>query len=270
MFHRRILYNIHDLKLGIGSQKVPSPDSQIAQDVLKQTEIIFPDVCKNAMQAYIKYKAYYDKKANASKLKQADYVYILQPKADHGKVPSSDFRWIVSYIIEKVLPNNISLVRKIGNKKTQVLHRMRLRQFTPRQPIPDIQITPRERKPDPEDIIKRDDLYARAWECEYEKPTFDSDYSNLVTPNSPEITVRSEEAADEMRSTPGSIRENSPEIIPHTDRSYDITDTDTDHYMQLDADTSVEQPEPTPSNPRSSRYDVRHNSKTNCNDDYRF
>ena len=35
------------------------------------------------MQAYIKYKAYYDKETNASKLKQSDYVYILQPKADH-------------------------------------------------------------------------------------------------------------------------------------------------------------------------------------------
>ena len=32
------------------------------------------------MQAYIKYKAYCDKKANASKNKQADYSLILQPK----------------------------------------------------------------------------------------------------------------------------------------------------------------------------------------------
>ena len=58
------------------------------------------------MQAYIKYKAYYDKKANASKLKQSDYVYILQPKADHqgSKIPFTDFRWIGPYIIEKVFP----------------------------------------------------------------------------------------------------------------------------------------------------------------------
>ena len=58
----------------------------MAQVVLEQTEIIFQDVRKNAMQAYIKYKAYYDKKANASKLKQADYVFISQPKADHQGV----------------------------------------------------------------------------------------------------------------------------------------------------------------------------------------
>ena len=62
VFHGRIPYNILDLKMGIRPQKNPSPDSQIAQDVLEQTEIIFQDVLKNVMQAYIKYKAYYDKK----------------------------------------------------------------------------------------------------------------------------------------------------------------------------------------------------------------
>ena len=73
---------------------------------------------------------------------------------------------------------------------------MRLRQFTPRQPIPDIPITPREWKADPEVVIKHDDLYARAWECEYDEPIFDSDYNNLATPSPHKITIRSEQAAD--------------------------------------------------------------------------
>ena len=164
VFHGRIPYNILDLKLGIRPQKIPAPDSEIAQDVLEQAETVFQDVRRNAMQAYIKYKAYYNKKANATKLKQSDYVYILQPKADHqgSKVPFTDFRWIGPYIVEKVLPNNNYVVRKIGTNKTQILHRMRLRHFTPRQPIPYIPVTPREWQPDPEVIIKRDDLYARA------------------------------------------------------------------------------------------------------------
>ena len=72
VFHGRIPYKILDLKMGIRPQKILSPDSQIAQDVLKQTEKIFQDLRKNAMQAYIKYKAYYVKKANALKLKQVD------------------------------------------------------------------------------------------------------------------------------------------------------------------------------------------------------
>ena len=62
VFHGRIPYNVSDLKMGISPQKIPSPDSQIAQGVLEQTETIFQDVRRNAMQAYIKYKEYYDKK----------------------------------------------------------------------------------------------------------------------------------------------------------------------------------------------------------------
>ena len=82
-FHGRIPYIILDIKLGIRPQQAHIPTSQIAQDVLDQTETFYQDVPTNAMQAYIKYKAYYYKKANASKLKEADFVYVLQPKADH-------------------------------------------------------------------------------------------------------------------------------------------------------------------------------------------
>ena len=48
--------------MGMRPQKTPSADSQITQDVIEQTEMIFQDVHENTMQAYIKYKAYYDKK----------------------------------------------------------------------------------------------------------------------------------------------------------------------------------------------------------------
>ena len=270
MFHGRIPYTILDLNLGIRPQKNPEPDSEIAQDVLEQTETIFQDVRRNAMQAYIKSKAYYDRKANATKLKQSDYVYILQPKTDHqgSKIPFTDVRWIGPYIVEKVLPNNNYVVRKIGTNKTQILHRMRLRQFTPRQSTPEISVTPREWQPDPEIIIKHDDLYARVWECEDDKSIFDSDSANVVSPNSPEVTVRSGEETDATRSTPGTTQEDSSNIPSHTDEMADGTDTD--HDMQPDADNSVEQIDPTPTNPCSSKYDLRHNPKLNCNDDYRY
>ena len=145
---------------------------------------------------------------------------------------------------------------------------MTLRHFRSRQPIQDKQIKPRKWKSDPEVNIKHDDLYARAWECEYDRPIFDSGYNILVTPNSPEVKVLSEEAADGMRTTPGTIRENCTEIIPQTDRSYDGTDTD--HYTQPDGDTGVEQPDPTPLKPRSSEIDLRQNPKPNCNDNCRY
>ena len=103
-------------------------------------------------------------------------------------------------------------------------------------------------------------MYARAWECEYEKSILIAITKN---PKPPEITVGSEEAVDEMSTTPQTIRENSPEVFPHADRS--CVGTDTDHYMQLYVDTSVEQPDPC-----SSNYDLHHNPKSNCIDDYRY
>ena len=57
VFHGRVPYNVLDLQMVIRPHRKPTPNSQIAEDVLKQTEMIFHDVRKNTMQAYIKYKA---------------------------------------------------------------------------------------------------------------------------------------------------------------------------------------------------------------------
>ena len=71
-----------------------------------------------------------------------------------------------------------------------------------------------------------------------------------------------------MRSTPGIIPGISPGNTPQTDGSCDGRNVD--HDAQPDADTSVEQPDLTPTNPRSSKYDLRHNRKPNFNDDKRY
>ena len=270
VFHGRIPYNVLDKKLGIHPQQQPIPTSQIAQEVLEKTEMIYQDVRKNTMQAYIKYKAYYDKKANASKLEEADFVYILQLKADHqgSKIPFLEFRWIGPYFIEKVLPNNKYLVGKIGTNKTQVLHRMRMRPFTTRQPPADITVKPQEYKSDPEKSLHHDDLYARAWEYDYDQPIFDNENDNAVPPNSQEITVQSGFSTEEMRNTPGKPHVCSPEIFPNTDELGDVTDTCL--HMEPDVETSSEQPQNSPTNPRSSKYNLRHNTKPNCTDDYRY
>ena len=266
VFHGRIPYNVLDLTL----QQRPIPTSQIAQEILQQAEMIHQDVRKNIMQAYVKYKAYYDKKTNASKLKEADHVYILQPKADHqgSKIPFTEFRWIGPYIIEKVLPNNNYLVQKIGTNKTKVLHRMRMRQFTPRQPPADITLKPQEYKSDPEVSLIRDDLFARAWENDFEQPIFDAENDNEAPTNLQEIPLQSDYSTEELRNTPGNPHVCSPEIFPSTDELGDVTATYP--HMEPDAETSSEQQQISPTNPRSSKYNLRHNAKRNCNDDYRY
>ena len=80
------------------------------QDTLYQTQMIYQDIRRNPMQADIKYKAYCDKKINASKLKEADYVYVLELKEDHqrktpilrnfvGLAPTLSRRWYQITII---------------------------------------------------------------------------------------------------------------------------------------------------------------------------
>ena len=143
-------------------------------------------------------------------------MYILQPKADHqvSKIPSTEFRWKGPDIFEKALPNNKYFIRKLGTNRTQILDRMRLRIFTPRQPIPDVQTTSHEWKPDPEVIIKHDDLHARAWESDNETPLFDNGQHEPDSGNSPEVTMRHDLPNDETCTIPGTIQEDSQRFSP--------------------------------------------------------
>ena len=74
--------NVLDLKRNIRPQKVPAPNSQNAPEILEKTERIYQGVRKNTMQAHIECRAYHDKKINTSKLKESDYVHVLQLKED--------------------------------------------------------------------------------------------------------------------------------------------------------------------------------------------
>ena len=79
------------------------------------------------------------KKAKASPLKEKDKCYILLPKADHqgSKLQVRDFRWIHPYLVEKILPNNNDIFRKLKTNKTQILHRIRLRKYNHKRPPED-------------------------------------------------------------------------------------------------------------------------------------
>ena len=91
------------------------------------------------MQSYIKHKEYYDRKAKAAPLKENEYCFVLQPKADNqgSKIPFRDYRWVGPFLVQKVLPNHNYIVRRINTNKTQILHRIRLKKFVPNQPLED-------------------------------------------------------------------------------------------------------------------------------------
>ena len=120
------------------------------------------------MQSYIKYKEYYDRKAKAAPLKENEYCFVLQPKADHqgSKIPFRDYRWVGPFIVQKVLPNENYIVRRINTNKTQILHRIRLKKFVPNQPLED-NFREQRLQPDEEIVIPQDDLYIVTWETDF-------------------------------------------------------------------------------------------------------
>ena len=139
VFHGRVPHKILDHKLGLRFNPNIAPTTDFAEELLRRTKILYDKTKKNVMQSYIKYKRYFDKKAKASPLKEKDYCFILQPKADHqgSKIPFRDLRWIGPYIVEKVLTNSNYIVRKLNTNKTQTLHRIRLRKYNPEKPPED-------------------------------------------------------------------------------------------------------------------------------------
>ena len=144
---------------------------------------------------------------------------------------------------------------------------MRMRQFKSRQPPAETSIKPQEYKPDPEVSLKHDDLYARAWEYDYEQPIVDAE-NNDATPRNPlEFQIQTDIPTEETRNTPGTTHECCPEIFPQTDEVSDITHMYP--HMEPDVESRSEQPQSSPTNLRSSKYKLRHNPKPNCNDDYR-
>ena len=49
-----------------------------------------------------------------------------------------EFRWHGPYQVEKVLPNDNYIVRRLGTNKTQLLNRVLLKKLTPQAPLADI------------------------------------------------------------------------------------------------------------------------------------
>ena len=174
VFHGRLPHNILDHKLGLRFNPNIAPTTDFAEKLLRRTKLLYDKTKKNVMQSYNKYKRYYDKKAKASPLKEKDYCVILQPKADHqvSEIPFRDFRWIGPYIVEKVLPNNNYIVRKLITNKTQILHRIRLRKYNPEKP-PEDNYQAAQWQIDDNIVVPQYGLYTIAWEAEFGGHLFD-------------------------------------------------------------------------------------------------
>ena len=73
---------------------------------------------------------------------------------------------VPTYLVEKVLPNNNYIVRKLNTNKTQNLHRIRLRKYNPEKP-PEDNYQEAQWRFDDNIVVPQDDLYTIAWEAEF-------------------------------------------------------------------------------------------------------
>ena len=124
VFHGRVPYNVLDLKYGLKPQATAPTNHEIAEGVLQQTQEILNQSQQALMQAYVRHKRYYDRKASAHPLVVNDYCSALHPKAHSQatKLPFREFLWTGPYIVVKTLPNNNYLIRKLQTDFTHQIH----------------------------------------------------------------------------------------------------------------------------------------------------
>ena len=88
------------------------------------------------------------------------------------KKPFRDFRWIGTYLVEKVLPNNNYIVRKLNTNETQILHGIRIRKYNPEKP-PEDNYQEAQGQIDDIIVVPQDDSYTFGWEAEFGGHLFD-------------------------------------------------------------------------------------------------
>ena len=185
VFHGRIPFNVLDHKLGNNPNKNFLPATEFAEEVQQRTQILIDQTKKNIMQSYLKYKDYYDRKAKAAPLKEKDYCFVLQPKADNqaSKIPFREYRWIGPFVVQTVLSNDNYIVRRLNTNKTQILHRIRLKNIVPNAPLED-KYDGEKLQPDNEIVVPQDDLYTISWEVDFEYELFErrkDDWTDVAT-----------------------------------------------------------------------------------------
>ena len=310
VFHGRIPYNVLDHKLGNNPNKNFLPTTEFAEELQQRTQILIDQTKKNIMQSYLKYKEYYDRKAKAAPLQEKDYCFVLQPKADSqgSKIPFRDFRWIGPFVVQKTLPNNNYIVRRLNTNKTQILHRIRLKKFVPNTPLED-KYKEEKLQPDEEIIIPQDDLYTISWEADFEYELFEqkkndwpdtamrlpqdatnSEVDYYVTENESSSATESERSSERMNDNDVNTNEVRPRSASNRDASSPLSETPRGTENQNDVTNDLENAEIASergvditvpgiskkgkneenSSPRGGKYNLRPNPTPNFTDEYRY
>ena len=138
VFHGCVPYIAIDLKFG--NALSPPRNATDTQSFVDNLKAKFKETLTNIIRAFHKYKAHYDRKAQASPLKVNDFDFLLDPKisTQSEKIPFHTFKWEGPCKVVKVLTQSNYIVKKVGTFRSQCVHRMRLRPLVPHEPIEDI------------------------------------------------------------------------------------------------------------------------------------
>ena len=170
LFHGRTPFKALDARLNVPMKKIPEFHStQQLQDKLK---ILYKLQKESIIGNFVQYKKYYDKCAQASPLQLYTYCLLLNPKLDNQKQQMDKMqpKWLALYRVEKKLTNENYLVREVGTKHTQIVHRMRLKSYAPRFKVQDL-----------ENIDKSTFIKDPRFTAEYQQPgIFDKEYEKLI------------------------------------------------------------------------------------------
>ena len=152
IFHGREPLKPVDLRFSRKALESIEPESDYftaLQDAMLQK---FRQTKQNLIDAYHKYRGYYDMKAQAQPLKLHGHCLLLNPIL----TTQSDFSskgvqtWLALYRVEKILTNSNYIIRKVGTNFTQCVHRIRLRPISLLEPPEDAtNINPDNFQPDP-------------------------------------------------------------------------------------------------------------------------
>ena len=194
-----------------------------------------------------------------------------------------------------MLPNNNYIVRRLGTNKTQLLHRIRLRKFTPQAPLADIFVRETDWQKDDQMPVANDDLYAQSWNTNFGSNPFDDGPSDSLHNTEDTEYIPIQLPDDNRPPSPGSSKNSGGSPVEQT------TDPDQNHEIHVDEipqqiseddqntqksqkDTNIppndpqKNPEKTqntplqeePINTRGEKYNLRPNPNPNYSDSYRY
>ena len=183
-----------------------------------------------------------------------------------------------------MLPNNNYIVRKLGTNKTQILHRIRLRKFTPTQTLSDIIVSQTDWERDEEIVVPQDDLYAITWETNFGDPPFEStNTQNSEEGNDTPVHFNADGARNDDENTEITIYPTEVDGIPpqsepmiqedarsssseNTPGGSSGNETTPEHSTNNESESPIHDS----TNARGGRYNLRPNPNPNFSDSYRY